>query len=471
MKPLFNNCTTKQARIFTALILTGILSVSSGLTVLKSATAAPINLLSLNKNEVLKENIKTNRLPRSVAYAVLQDLSSREQIPLRKLEIIDYSQQNWRNGCLNLPKPNELCTQAFVSGWRVVLSDGSQKWIYHTNNNGRSLRLANSNTPTSNQPELPNSVKNAVLQAASQFTGLATSQFRVVNFEQIVTDGCLSLPRPREACTEIALKAWKVTVVSSKHRLVFHARPNGREVRLNEAASRSGTPSANLPKDIAEKILADASNESGLPISRLQIVELEQRQWPDSCLGISNPRALCAAVIVPGWQVTVSDGEQRWVYRAGESGVIAFDEKASVITHNNTLKPVPIPINQLPPPIERGVIFRQITSGGFTGRTYQTVLLDDGRLIRVRIGDANDSERSVRRINLQQVRSFQQLLEEEGFGEFQNLSYPAPRGSADYITYTLTSSDGTVQYNDISQNSLPKNLRALINTWNQISRS
>jgi hypothetical protein len=86
------------------------------------------------------------------------------------------------------------------------------------------------------------------------------------------------------------------------------------------------------------------------------------------------------------------------------------------------------------------------------------------------MGDANDSERSVRRISLQKLRQFQQLLEEKGANEFQNLTYPAPSGAADYIIYTLTSSDGTVQYNDISQNRLPKNLQVVVAAWNQLVR-
>jgi hypothetical protein len=276
---LNNYRTNNQARIFTAFILTGILSLGSGFTLIKNATAASTNFLPEARNEVLKQNFKSNRLPRPVANAVLQDLSRRQGIPKRELKITDYSQQTWRNGCLELAQPGELCTQALVPGWRVVVSKGRQNWIYHTNSNGRFLRLAAS----------------------------------------------------------------------------------------------SGTTGS-----------------------------------------------------------------------------------------------VPIPASELPPPLDRDMVFREISSGGFAGRTYQTVLLNDGRLIRVRIGDANDSERSVRRISPQQVRQFQRFLERSKFGEYRNLSYPAPGGAADFITYTFTSREGTVQYNDISLNNLPQDLREVINTWNQL---
>ncbi|GAB1540379.1 hypothetical protein NUACC21_30480 [Scytonema sp. NUACC21] len=635
-----NYSTTKQAKILTALVLTSILSVGNA-GVPEGATATPTKILSAKVNKSLKQNTKINRLPTSVASAIKRDLASKKQIPIKNLEIIDYSQRTWGNGCLDLPNPKELCTQAQVPGWRVVVSNGSQNWTYHTNSTGRYLRLAKqiqNNLPQSvkkavlqtasgrlelpvdqlsvievqkrdwsngclNLPKpgegctqaivpgwrivvgaaeqrlvyhtntngsairlnqrasdikdgsLPQRVSNVVLEAASDFTGLAISQLRIVNSQQITTDGCLNLPQPGETCTEAATRAWKVTVVGGRQTLVFHAHPNGREVRLNDTAStipalpqsvavavlekasrESGlpgsslniigykparwaygcegqtypypcdpvpvsgwevtvgtgqdrwvfltdergsrvqlsqdygeTPNVSLPRDITESILVRASRRSELPISRLRIVDVDKEQWPDSCLGIPDPLALCAAVVVPGWRVTVSDGQQVLIYRAAESGTVIFDERASTIANNNGFKPIPIPKSELPRPLDRNVVFRQIASGGIAGRTYETVLLDDGHLIRVRLGDANDSERSVHRIPLEQVRRFQKLLRQES-DMFNNMSYPATRGGADYITYTLTSPKGTVQYNDISQNSLPEDLRLLVNTWVQINR-
>lgn len=137
----------------------------------------------------------------------------------------------------------------------------------------------------------------------------------------------------------------------------------------------------------------------------------------------------------------------------------------------NKIQPVPIPKDQLPPPLDTGVVFREISSGGFAGFTYETVLLNDGTLIRVRIGDANDSERSVRRVSVEQVKQFEKLLDKKNFEKFDKLSYPAPSGAADFITYTLTSQQATTQYNDISQESLPNKLKAVVTAWNALKNS
>ncbi|MDZ7954581.1 hypothetical protein [Nostoc sp. DedQUE09] len=372
-----NYFNTNQGRIFTALILTGILSVASGLTVIKSATGASANFSLETSNEVLKDNIKRNRLPRPVANAVLRDLARRQGIPTRQLQIIDYNQQTWRNGCLELPQADEFCSQALVPGWRIVVSNGKQNWVYHTNHNGRSLRLASANTPSENLPnKLPTSVQNAVLQAASR--------------------------------------------------------------RLQQ------------------------------PISQLTIIEAQQQTWRDSCLELANPDEFCTQALVSGWRVVVGGVDQTLVYHTNQKGsALRLNQKPN----ETTLGPVQIPTSELPPPLDRDIVFRQISSGGFAGTTYETVLLQDGRLIRVRIGDANDSERSVRRVSVQQVQQFVRSLKRSQFSKFRNLSYPAPSGAADYITYTLTSQEGTVQYNDISQNNLPKNLQTAVKAWNQIVAS
>ncbi|MBW4642069.1 MAG: hypothetical protein KME23_03480 [Goleter apudmare HA4340-LM2] len=381
MKSLIKNYgATYQARIFTALILTGILSVVSGLTLMKTTPADAVSLSTETANEFTKQNFKINRLPPPVANAVLRDLSRRQGVLNQQLQIINYSQKTWRNGCLELPQANELCTQALVPGWQVTVTDSRQNWVYHTNNNGRFVRLATANNPTSNLPRrLPQSIRNAVLR--------------------------------------------------------------------------------------------DASSRLRQPINRLNIIQAQQQNWRDGCLELKDANQVCTAVLVPGWRVAVGGVNQSLVYHANQTGtIIKLNERASEINdpRPDTLKPVRIPNHQLPPALDRNVVFRQISSGGFAGRTYQTFLLNDGRVIRVRSGNVENSGRSIRRISLQQVQQFQQVLENSRFREFRNLSYPAPNIGSDYITYTLTSPQGTVQYNDISQNNLPQNLQVVVRAWNRI---
>ena len=61
------------------------------------------------------------RLSDRAAKAVITDLSAHTGIPTTQLKITQSSRKTWSNGCLGIVKPNEICTQALVEGWRVVV--------------------------------------------------------------------------------------------------------------------------------------------------------------------------------------------------------------------------------------------------------------------------------------------------------------------------------------------------------------
>ena len=85
-----------------------------------------------------------------VSKSVIADVSKRTKIPTAKLKITRYSRQTWSNGCLGISKPDEICTQALVEGWRVVVSGNNRTWVYRSDRNGRILRLeASPNSSTS----------------------------------------------------------------------------------------------------------------------------------------------------------------------------------------------------------------------------------------------------------------------------------------------------------------------------------
>ncbi|MDH6056230.1 hypothetical protein [Umezakia ovalisporum] len=220
-------CVSYQGSIVTVLILASILSVIGGLTIVKSATA-----------EVLTKN-QRNLLPIRVEQAVKRDLARRKAIAVREIKTIDYEQKNWNNGCLELPQPDELCTQVLVPGWRVVVSNNAKNWIYHTNRNGRYLRLAAQNISTNNPAtNLPESVKDAVLQAASQRLQMPSLQLKITQSQPNTwNDGCLNLAAADELCTQALVPGWRVTVTGAGESLVYHTNESGSLVRLNKKAS------------------------------------------------------------------------------------------------------------------------------------------------------------------------------------------------------------------------------------------
>ncbi|TRV00444.1 MAG: hypothetical protein EWV75_02280 [Microcystis wesenbergii Mw_QC_S_20081001_S30D] len=108
--------------------------------IVQGATAILIlgSLLSLL---LVQPSLASPGPPNSVIEAARQDLSQKTKISVNRLQIQAAQRQTWPDGCLGLAKPGELCTQALVAGWRIILTDNQKTWVYRTDSSGANLRL------------------------------------------------------------------------------------------------------------------------------------------------------------------------------------------------------------------------------------------------------------------------------------------------------------------------------------------
>ncbi len=457
--------TRPPQQIFAALALTSILSLGAGMTLLDTATA---NAVENPQSVASLKQSGANQLPRSVLIAVRRDIARTNRIPPGRLRVVSSTQQSWSDSCLGLGRPEESCAQILIeNGWRIVMSDGRQNWIYRSDNTGRNVRLEAQQSPSSSN--VPNSVTNAVLKVASGELKLPISQLRITQAEQQTwPDGCLGLPSPVERCIGTLTPGWRVVVAGRQQSQVYRTDETGSRIRAEGLNGQPSNTSA-LPAEISRAVLEDAHKRSRIPLRQLRVVQADIAEWSDGCLGLAEPDVFCTQAIVPGWKVTVVGGQQTFVYRTDSSGsVIKFEGGA---TQGNS-GAVPMPSNEIPVPLSSNTVFRVITSGGFAGQTFETRLLENGQVIRVQTNSPNPTTQpQIHRISRQQVRQFEQLLAQTKFSQFNRLSYPAPNGAADYFTVTLTGKAGTTRYAELDLNRLPAPLQEVVQAWKQIANS
>ncbi|NJP08899.1 MAG: hypothetical protein HC866_04960 [Leptolyngbyaceae cyanobacterium RU_5_1] len=257
--------------------------------------------------------------------------------------------------------------------------------------------------------------------------------------------------------------------------------PNPINPSINLLKQSAKDPTAKLPPSLVRTLRQHLSKQTGLSPEKLRIVEANQKNWSDGCLELAKPDEFCTQAIVKGWRVVLSNGTRRWVYRTNAEGTsyrletsakrssglpdLAVAENVSFMKSNR------IPMNEMPPRLAKEMVFRAIASGGFTGRTYQTTLFSDGKVIREWVHpDGTPMAPETHRIPVQQVRQFQQLLKQRQLHRFHQLDYPATLGSADFTTVTLSSHISVVRYADTIQDQLPENLQAVIRAWSEIVR-
>ncbi|NEQ16495.1 MAG: hypothetical protein F6K44_23010, partial [Moorea sp. SIO3E2] len=180
--------------------------------------------------------------------------------------------------------------------------------------------------------------------------------------------------------------------------------------------------------------------------------------------------AACALTGIVSFSAVTSQAGQMKFLPSGNSTASAQVES---VDNQDLLAAVPIPSSELPPALEKNTVFRAIASGGFFGQTVETRLLNNGQVIQqyIRI-NGNSTPTEIARISRQDVKGFKKFLNKDvDFSQFDQLSYPAPIGAADYISVTLSSNAGTTRYADIGSNQLPEALQQVIQNWETIVSS
>lgn len=83
----------------------------------------------LSGNQV-RQMTSESSLPTAVRDHVFETAASDGLNPSLSLGIITAESRVW-NGCYGLAAVDKVCTTVAIPGWRVVISDGQQYWIYH----------------------------------------------------------------------------------------------------------------------------------------------------------------------------------------------------------------------------------------------------------------------------------------------------------------------------------------------------
>lgn len=188
--------------------------------------------------------IAQTKLPADVVTAIQKD--HQQRFGIETIQVVSYSAQEWPDGCLGLAKM-EPCTLATVSGWRVVVSDGSQQtWAYRTDRSGNIVRLEDSMQTTKPAIPQPGSLSKQaaakLLRQVSRDTRIPRGKLTITEVKDAGFDGCLGIYRPNQACTKIFIQGWRAIVTSPDRSFVYHLDQSGDRIAQNTTASSAKTP-------------------------------------------------------------------------------------------------------------------------------------------------------------------------------------------------------------------------------------
>jgi hypothetical protein len=81
-----------------------------------------------------------------------------------------------------------------------------------------------------------------------------------------------------------------------------------------------------LPPDVALNVQNQISQMLGVAAENIQITKVEQKDWPNGCLGLPQGDEVCTEAITPGWLLTFNINGQSYTYRVDKTGTVIRQE-------------------------------------------------------------------------------------------------------------------------------------------------
>ena len=114
--------------------------------VLMLAVGALIGYLLISKDIVDIRDIGSEPKVEDQAVEETREfISIFEGIDPAKIKLVSIEETEWPNGCLGLPQDSEMCTQALVPGYKIVLDADGRIMTFRTNKDGSSIRKEKDN--------------------------------------------------------------------------------------------------------------------------------------------------------------------------------------------------------------------------------------------------------------------------------------------------------------------------------------
>ncbi len=232
-------------------------------------------------------------------------------------------------------------------------------------------------------------------------------------------------------------------------------------------------PAVAVPPLVGGRILTAAAQTQELALEKLQITASRDRQWRDSCLGISAVGQVCAQVITPGWQAIVSDGSQDWVYHSDETGEqVNWNERASQTGARIRLGAL-ARLGQVDGSVLSVFAWSQPGAEASEGEGTDAkpwemkALLIDGSLVD--LNRKGQIQAEIGEIGIGAIQAFDQQRNDTDLGQFDGLRYGTAEETESVVWVTLLDSQGVVQYDATTVTQLPPELQALNLAWEAIA--
>lgn len=171
-------------------------------------------------------------------------------------------------------------------------------------------------SPLLQVPENASAAAETLQPLVESELGLAPETLTLLTAEPVEwPDASLGCPQPGMLYAQVITPGWRVTFQDAGGRVyAVHTARNVQDFVVCEsdvagapvADGGGGAPTSSAVAAAQQRVAARA----GVDASAVQVRSTEWVEWPDSCLGCSDPQTMCLMVITPGYRILLEAGGQ-----------------------------------------------------------------------------------------------------------------------------------------------------------------
>jgi len=114
----------------------------------RNATQAPVKTPT---QEPATLPVSSEKPPFDVTL-IREYLANQAKVPVEQVTLTNWQPVEWRDGCLGVYKPNEMCTDVITPGFTLLFHAGQADYAVHTDATGQNYRLAQDSSTTDQLP-------------------------------------------------------------------------------------------------------------------------------------------------------------------------------------------------------------------------------------------------------------------------------------------------------------------------------
>ncbi|MBE0696094.1 MAG: hypothetical protein IH586_04145 [Anaerolineaceae bacterium] len=175
--------------------------------------------------------------------AVLKTLGGRLGISLEEIKVLSVEEVQWPDGCLGAGKPDEMCTQAIVDGYRIILQVTGQNYEFHTNLDGKQVREVLAPGPKGGNIITGGAVTKA-RQFLAQELSINLNEIKLQNAKAVDwPNSCLGAANAGQVCAQVITPGYQIVFEAGGKRYEIHTDTEGNQIVMgqNTTSVISGT--------------------------------------------------------------------------------------------------------------------------------------------------------------------------------------------------------------------------------------